>query len=63
MPSMMKIAGAAASLAALVSAIPAQPRLTPRQTEIYELSKRQNAAAAALGLQDVDILQLWVSKN
>ena len=55
---MMKIAGAAASLAALVTAIPAQPKLTPRQTEIYELSKRQNAAAAALGLQDVDILQL-----
>ena len=58
MPSIMKIAGAAAGLAALASAIPAQPRLTPRQTEIYELSKRQNAAAAALGLQDVDILQL-----
>lgn len=58
MPSVMKLAGAAAALAAAVSAIPAHPRLNARQTGIYNLAKRQNEAAAALGLEDVDILQL-----
>lgn len=58
MPSVMKIAGAVAGLAAVASAMPAQPRFTPRQTQVYQLAKRQNAAAAALGLTDVDILQL-----
>ncbi|EMR63667.1 hypothetical protein MGN70_002128 [Eutypa lata] len=57
MPSVMKIAGAVAGLAAVASAMPAQPRFTPRQTQVYQLAKRQNAAAAALGLTDVDILQ------
>ncbi|KAI1115918.1 ferritin-like domain-containing protein [Nemania sp. NC0429] len=57
MPSFAKITGALAGLAAVVSALPAQPRLTTRQNDIYHLAKRQNAAAAALGLADVDILQ------
>lgn len=59
MPSIMKTAGAlVAGLAALASAMPAIPRLSARQTKIYELQRRQNAGAAALGLTDVDILQL-----
>lgn len=58
MPSVTKIAGAVAGLAAVASAMPAQPRFSPRQSQIYSVAKRQNAAAAALGLQDVDILQL-----
>ncbi|KAI1199611.1 ferritin-like domain-containing protein [Nemania serpens] len=57
MPSITKITGALAALAAVVSALPAQPKLSTRQTDIYHLAKRQNAAAAALGLADVDILQ------
>lgn len=58
MPSIMRTAGLFAGLAAIASALPAQPKLTPRQEAIYELTKRQTAAEAALGLQDVDILQL-----
>jgi len=54
----MKYAGVAACLAAMVSAMPAVPRLTPRQTKMYEFAKRQNAAAAAAGITDIDILQL-----
>lgn len=50
--------GVMAGLAAVACALPAQPKLTIRQSEIYGLAKRQNAAAAALGLADVDILQL-----
>ncbi|KAI1305694.1 ferritin-like domain-containing protein [Xylaria venustula] len=57
MPSIIKTAGVLAGLVAAVSALPAQPRLSTRQTSIYHLAKRQNAAAAALGLADVDILQ------
>ncbi|OTB05201.1 hypothetical protein M426DRAFT_57260 [Hypoxylon sp. CI-4A] len=57
MPSIMKITGVLAGLAAVASALPAYPKLTTRQNHIYSLAKRQNAAAAALGLQDVDILQ------
>lgn len=58
MPSLMKIAGAMAALAAVVSALPAQPRFTRRQEQIFSLMKRQTAAEQALGLTDVDVLQL-----
>lgn len=59
MPSIMKTAGAVvAGLAAVASAIPAAPKLTDSQMKFYEYGKRQNAAAAAAGLTDVDILQL-----
>ncbi|KAH9901918.1 ferritin-like domain-containing protein [Xylariomycetidae sp. FL2044] len=57
MPSIMKTAAALAGLAAVATALPAHPKLTPRQNHIFSIAKRQNAAAAALGLQDVDILQ------
>ncbi|KAI0169529.1 ferritin-like domain-containing protein [Hypoxylon sp. FL1284] len=57
MPSIMKTAGVLAGLAAIASALPAQPKLNWSQRSIYNIAKRQNAAAAALGLQDVDILQ------
>lgn len=53
----MKMTGVMAGLAAVACALPGQPRFSPRQTKIYNLAKRQNAAAAALGLADVDILQ------
>ncbi|KAI5867190.1 ferritin-like domain-containing protein [Durotheca rogersii] len=57
MPSITKTVGVVVGLAAVASALPALPKLTPKQTHIYNLAKRQNAAAAALGLADVDILQ------
>lgn len=57
MPSIIKTTAALAGLAAIVSALPAQPKLSTRQSDIYHLAKRQNAAATALGLADVDILQ------
>ncbi|KAK5631036.1 hypothetical protein RRF57_006751 [Xylaria bambusicola] len=57
MPSIIKITGVVAGLVAAVLALPAQPKLSTRQNSIYELAKRQNAAAAAAGLTDVDILQ------
>ncbi|KAI1178455.1 ferritin-like domain-containing protein [Nemania sp. FL0916] len=57
MPSIVKTTGFLAGLVAVVSALPAQPILSTRQNHIYDLAKRQNAAAAALGLADVDILQ------
>ena len=60
MPSIMKTAGVVAGLAAVACALPAYPKLNARQENLYSLAKRQNAAAAALGLQDVDILQLYV---
>ncbi|RYP43268.1 hypothetical protein DL770_011748 [Monosporascus sp. CRB-9-2] len=53
----MKIAGAVAGFAAVASAMPAQPKFTERQTQIYDLAKRQNAAAEAMGLTDIDILE------
>lgn len=58
MPSIMRTAGLLAGMAAIASALPAQPKFTASQQNIYELTKRQTAAEAALGLQDVDILQL-----
>ncbi|KAI0414124.1 ferritin-like domain-containing protein [Xylaria grammica] len=57
MPSITKTTAVLAGLVAAVSALPAQPKLSARQNSIYQLAKRQNAAAAALGLADVDILQ------
>ncbi|KAI0403227.1 ferritin-like domain-containing protein [Xylaria palmicola] len=57
MPSIIKTTGVLAGLAAVASALPSQPKLSTRQNSIYHLAKRQNAAAQALGLQDVDILQ------
>lgn len=47
-----------ALLAAAASAMPLSTRLTERQLGYYDLSKRQNEAAVALGLGDLDILQL-----
>lgn len=59
MPSFIKTFGAVvAGLAAVGSAMPAHPKLTASQMKIHEFMKRQEAAAAASGLQDVDILQL-----
>jgi hypothetical protein len=55
----MKSVGAVvAGLAAVGSAMPAQPRFTRGQMKIHDFMKRQNAAAAAAGLTDFDILQL-----
>ncbi|KAL2146581.1 hypothetical protein VTI28DRAFT_3472 [Corynascus sepedonium] len=58
MPSFKKTFGAVvAGLAAVSSALPAVPKLSKTQMRMYEHAKRQNAAAAALGLNDIDILQ------
>ncbi|CAK7200992.1 hypothetical protein SEUCBS139899_003692 [Sporothrix eucalyptigena] len=57
MPSFIKTAGLVAGLIAAASALPAVPKLNGSQMKMYEFSKRQNAAAAAAGLTDVDILQ------
>lgn len=51
---------ALALLATTASALPWTQRLTSRQLHYHDLSKRQNEAAAALGLGDFDILQLYV---
>lgn len=56
MPS-LKIA-AIAALVAATSALPAGPSFTPQQLRYHELSRRQNEAAVALGLGDLDVLQL-----
>lgn len=59
MPSIKKTLGAVvAGLAAVSSALPEVPKLTKAHMKMYEHAKRQNAAAAALGLTDIDILQL-----
>jgi hypothetical protein len=59
MPSFTKTFGVVvAGLAAVSSALPAVPKLNKAQMRMYHNAKRQNAAAAALGLNDVDILQL-----
>ncbi|KAK4193015.1 protein rds1 [Podospora australis] len=58
MPSILKTLGAVvAGLAAVTSALPAIPKLTDSQMKMFRHAKRQNAAAAALGINDVDILQ------
>ncbi|KAF4455296.1 stress response rds1p [Fusarium albosuccineum] len=46
-----------ALFAGAASAIPFGSKLSERQLHYHDLSKRQNAAAAALGLNDFDILQ------
>jgi hypothetical protein len=59
MPSFVKTLGAVVvGLAACASALPSQPRLTASQMKIYEVMKRQEAAAANAGLTDTDILTL-----
>jgi hypothetical protein len=59
MPSITKTFGAVVvGLAAVASALPGHPKLTSSQMKIHEYVKRQEAAAAAAGLTDVDILQL-----
>ena len=59
MPSIKKTLGVVvAGLAAITSALPAVPKLNRGQMKMYQHAKRQNAAAAALGLTDIDILQL-----
>lgn len=59
MPSITKTFGAiVAGLAVVASALPGHPKLTASQMKIHEFVKRQEAAAAASGLTDVDILQL-----
>ncbi|KAM5342436.1 hypothetical protein ACJ41O_013402 [Fusarium nematophilum] len=55
MPSLKAVL--VASFAGAASAIPWGQRLTERQIQYHDLSKRQNAAAAAAGLSDLDILQ------
>jgi len=59
MPSIRSILGAVAVvLATVATALPAQPRLSGRAVAHYNLAARQNAAAAAAGITDIDILQL-----
>lgn len=48
-----------ALLAATATAMPATVRLTPRQMQYHTLAKRQQEEAAAAGLSDFDILQLY----
>ena len=58
MPSIQTLSAAVAGLIAVASALPAAPLLSANQVELHGLSRRQNAAAAAAGLTDIDILQL-----
>ncbi len=61
MPSIKAIVGAAVVGFALVAtALPAQPRLSQSAVSHYDLARRQNKAAAAAGITDIDILQLFV---
>lgn len=57
MPSIMKTLSAVVAGLAAVSALPAQHKWSTRQLHMFEIGKRQNAAAAAAGLTDIDILQ------
>ncbi|KAL1844912.1 hypothetical protein VTK73DRAFT_1531 [Phialemonium thermophilum] len=58
MPSVKKTVGAVVvGLAAVASALPGHPKLSRSQLKIHDYIKRQEAAAAASGLTDVDILQ------
>jgi hypothetical protein len=64
MPSFRNILEATVlSLAAVASALPAQPKLSSRAVRAYDLSARQLASTGLpAGLGDVDILQLYVTK-
>lgn len=53
MPSMKT-----ALIAALATVASAFPAPSEHDTKMWSLAKRQNAAAAAAGLTDIDILQL-----
>ncbi|CAP73196.1 uncharacterized protein PODANS_2_6030 [Podospora anserina S mat+] len=58
MPSFTKTLGVVvAGLAAVASALPSIPKLNKAQLKMYQHAKRQNAAAQALGINDLDILQ------
>ncbi len=58
MPSLKSIVSTVVvGFVAIASALPAQPKLSERA---LNLMTRQNAAAAAAGLNDVDILTLSV---
>lgn len=46
-----------ATLAAVATAMPAVPRLSDRQLKIHQAIRRQEAAGAAAGITDPDILQ------
>lgn len=46
------------ALVATVLALPAVPHLSKTVVQRFDLAKRQNAAAAAAGINDIDILQL-----
>jgi hypothetical protein len=58
MPSFKTAVLSAFAAAASVSALPSSIRLSGRQLQYHDLAKRQNAGAAAAGLNDFDILQL-----
>lgn len=59
MPSLKQVFGAAAGLATLASALPAQPRLSSRALKAYDISARQLASTGLPpNLTDIDILQL-----
>ncbi|TAQ85270.1 hypothetical protein B7494_g6402 [Chlorociboria aeruginascens] len=62
MPSIKKLLGVVAvGLVAVVSALPAQPRLDDRARNLHDISARQVDPATGLpdGLTDIDILQLY----
>lgn len=58
MPNVRKIGVVVIGMAVLATALPAQPKFTKNQLDMYTFAKRQNAATTAAGLNDVDILQL-----
>lgn len=60
MPSFGRLALWAASLASMATALPGAVKLTDRQLKYHQASKRQQEAAVALGLGDLDVLQLYV---
>lgn len=61
MPSLKSIfAAAAVGFAAFSAALPAHGFSSRSVEKTYSLRARQNALAAAAGISDVDILQLYV---
>lgn len=57
MPSFKTAVVSALAAAASVSALPSTFKLSERQLQYHDLARRQNAGAAAAGLNDFDILQ------